>query len=107
MSAERIAKYEEWIRELETRKCNLAGARRLYFRIFIGAIFASILGFFKSPWFGVGAIATGIMFCCCGFYMVLVRSDEYDRELRRNRDELEKLLEKTGDAKGGPPSDAA
>jgi hypothetical protein len=105
MSAERIEKYEEWIRELEARKGNLASARRLYFRVFIGAIFVSVLGFFKSPWFGVGAILTGIMFCVCGFYMVLVRSDEYDRELRRNREELEKLLESGPDA--AAPGDPA
>jgi hypothetical protein len=91
VSDARIEKYETWIHELEERERALAGSRRLYTRVFIGAVVVSVLGFFWSVWFGVAALLTGIMFCVSGFYMVLVRGDEYKREIQRNREELEKL----------------
>jgi hypothetical protein len=59
MNRERLAKYDEWIKELESRQKNQADKRTLYIRFFTG--FVSTLGFAWGTWPGVAAVFTGLM----------------------------------------------
>jgi hypothetical protein len=91
MEAERLAKYEAWILELEAREKKLAASRPRYARLFVAIPIVSTLGFVWNPWVGVGTLLTGIMCCAFGFYVVAVRADDYVRELRSMRAEVERL----------------
>jgi hypothetical protein len=86
-----LAKYEAWAARLEDNIATLARQRRIYFRIFFGSIGLSFIGFFFGPWFGVGAFATGVMFCIAGLYISTTRRWEYERELVRTRNEISYL----------------
>jgi hypothetical protein len=88
---DQLAKYEAWAARLEENIATLTRQRRLYLRIFFGAIVLSVIGFFVGPWFGVGALFTGIMFCIAGLYISTTRTWEYQRELARTREEIAHL----------------
>lgn len=85
MSAEQAAKYEDWIRELEARQKALAGSRQRYLTFFAAALVASTFGFAWNAWIGAATLATGILFCAFGFYVVLARDGQYTREIEATR----------------------
>ena len=85
MSAEQLARYEDWIRELEARQATLAGSRRRYLRFFVGVMVASIAGFVWSAWVGAATLFTGVLFCLFGVYVVLGRERDYRDELAATR----------------------
>ena len=85
MSAEQVAKYEAWIRELEARQKTLAASRRRYLGFFVAALVASTLGFVWNAWVGAAGLVTGILFCVFGFYVVLARDGQYTREIEATR----------------------
>jgi hypothetical protein len=91
MSDDQLAKYEAWASRLEENIATLTRQRRLYLRIFFGAVGVSALGFFFGWWLGVGALATGIMVCIAGLYISTTRTWEYQRELARTREEIAHL----------------
>ncbi len=78
---DQLAKYEAWIVELERRRRDIAVNRPRYLRSLVGLLLASTLGFLWGVWFGVGALVTGILMCAFGFYTVLFREGEYEKEL--------------------------
>jgi len=88
MSDVQLAKYEAWAARLEENIATLVRQRRTFLRVFFGSIGLSIVGFFFGPWFGVGALATGVMFCIAGLYISTTRRWEYQRELVRTREEI-------------------
>jgi hypothetical protein len=89
VSEDQVAKYEAWAARLEENIATLVRQRRVFIRIFFGSIALSVVGFFIGPWFGVGAVVTGIMFCIAGMYISTTRRIEYQRELVRTRAEIE------------------
>jgi hypothetical protein len=78
---EQLEKYDAWIRELERRQVDIAVNRPRYLRFLVGVLIASTLGFFWGVWFGFGALVVGILMCAFGFYTVLFREGEYEKEL--------------------------
>jgi hypothetical protein len=88
MSEDQIAKYEAWAARLEENIATLVRQRRTYFKIFFGSVAVSLIGFLRSPWFGVGAIVTGVLVCIAGLYISTTRRWEYERELVRTREEI-------------------
>jgi hypothetical protein len=96
-AAERLAKYEAWLLELESRRTTLRKSRRRYLRFFLFVMFVSPLGWIWHPWIGAGAFITGVLFCAFGFYVVLFRGGEYDHEISQVRREIELL-------RGDPPA---
>ena len=88
MSDDQLAKYEAWATRLEENIATLGRQKRTYFRIFFGCVALSLVGFFRSPWFGVGAIFTGVFVCIAGLYISTTRRWEYERELVRTKEEI-------------------
>ena len=91
MNSERLAKYEGWVRELEARQKNLANTRARYSRLFVGLAVVSPFGFVWGPRFGLGALFTGLVMCAYGFYTVVVREQQYVREIAQTRSDIEDL----------------
>lgn len=91
MPAERIAKYEDWIRELETRQSELRSRRPRYLRAFAAILLASVLGFVWNPWIGAGSILTGILVYVFGYYVIAIRLRDYAADLASTRRELTSL----------------
>jgi hypothetical protein len=97
-AGEQLAKYEDWIREIERRQADIAVNRPRYLRFLVGLLVASLLGFLVGTWFGVGTLVVGILMCAFGFYTVLFREGEYEQELVHLRNVAKGLRAK---AKGG------
>lgn len=91
MNAERLQKYETWIRELERRETALAHRGPGFRRFFLGALVVSGGGFFVNPWIGVGTVFTGLMIWVFGLYVLRVRQNEYAHELQLARGEVARL----------------
>jgi hypothetical protein len=90
-ASEQLEKYEAWIQELERRQIDIAVNRPRYLRFLVGLLIASTLGFFWGVWFGLGALVTGILMCAFGFYTVLFREGEYEKELAHLRHVADEL----------------
>src|SRR5438552_19058108 len=86
-----VAKYETWAAKLESNIDDMAHQRRMFIRIFGGAVVLSIVGFFFGWWLGVATFFTGLMIAIAGVYMTTTRTLEYRRELGRTRDEVRRL----------------
>jgi hypothetical protein len=86
-----VAKYEAWAAKLEKNIEDLGHQRRMFIRIFGGAVVVSLLGFIVGWWLGVATFFTGLMICVAGVYMTTQRTLEYRRELGRTRDEVRRL----------------
>ena len=93
MPAERIAKYEGWIRELESRQRELQTRRPRYLRLFAAVLLASLLGFAWNPWIGAGSVLTGILVYVFGYYVIAIRLQDYAAELASARGQLAGLQE--------------
>jgi hypothetical protein len=93
MSQELIAKYEIWAERLERNIDQLAKQRRTFRLMFFGAAVVSAVGFFFGVWIGVATFFTGIMVCTAGLYITITREWEYERELKRMREEITRLRE--------------
>jgi hypothetical protein len=86
-----VAKYEAWATKLEKNIGDLAQQRKLFIRIFGGAVIVSGVGFVFGWWLGVATFFTWLMICIAGVYMTTTRTLEYRRELDRTRDEVRRL----------------
>ncbi len=98
---EKLAKYEAWILELESRQRTLATSRATYARLFAASLVLSFAGFFWNQWVGAGALLTGILFCIFGYYAIAVRQGDYERELKQTRREVARLRETATKPEGG------
>jgi hypothetical protein len=88
---EKLETYDAWLRELERRQEALQKERSFYQRSFLALPFISALGYAVSVWIGAAALFTGLIMCVFGFYVVVGRAREYEREIlltRRAADEL-------------------
>ncbi|HEY2514841.1 MAG TPA: hypothetical protein VGI39_28440 [Polyangiaceae bacterium] len=93
MPAERIAKYEDWIRVLESRQSELRARRPRYLRLFTAVLLASVLGFVWNPWVGAGTVLTGILVYVFGYYVIAIRLQDYAADLASTRRQLAGLRE--------------
>lgn len=91
MNGERITKLEAWIRELETRKRELAKTRRSWVRGFASIAVVSFAGFFFGPWIGAACAFTGCLMAIFGVYTVVVRAREYEHDLAHARRDVARL----------------
>jgi hypothetical protein len=98
-----LVKYEDWIREIERRQADIGVNRPRYLRFLVGLLFASLLGFIWGAWFGAGTLVVGILMCAFGFYTVLFREGEYEKELVHLRHVAAGLRAKAGDGEDGSP----
>jgi hypothetical protein len=88
---ERIAKLEAWIRELESRQRDLARTQGKWLRGFTGLAVGSLGGFVFGPWVGGACAFTGGMMAVFGFYTVLGRAKDYERDLENARRDVARL----------------
>ncbi len=88
---EKLAKYEEAIRELEAREADLARSRGGYMKIFTALALVSLAGFFWNVWAGAATLFTGVLMFIFGVYVVRVRAGDYSLELMHLRETAEEL----------------
>ena len=88
---EMLPKYEAWIAKLQSNIRDMGRQRRAFRIIFVAAVVLSAIGFFWGVWLGVGTLATGVMVSGAGLYITMTREWEYERELKRTRDEVTRL----------------
>ena len=88
---EMLPKYEAWIAKLQSNIQDMGRQRRAFRIIFVAAVVLSAVGFFWGVWLGVGTLATGVMVSGAGLYITMTREWEYERELKRTRDEVTRL----------------
>lgn len=91
MDRERITKLESWIGELETRQRHLAKTRGAWLRGFSILAVLSFGGFFFGPWIGGACAITGVLMAIFGFYTVLGRQKDYERDLENARRDVARL----------------
>ena len=89
--SEMAPKYEAWIAKLQSNIHDMGRQRRIFRMMFVGAVVLSAVGFFWGVWLGVATFATGVMVCGAGLYITMTREWEYERELKRTRDDLQRL----------------
>jgi len=95
MNAERIAKLEAWIRELEARQRHLATTRGAWLRGFAILAVVSFAGFLFGPWVGAASAFTGCLMAVFGAYTVFVRESDYERDLANARRDVARLRGET------------
>jgi hypothetical protein len=91
MTAERIAKLEAWIGELEARQRHLARTRGAWLRSFAVLAFLSFTGFLFGPWIGAACAFTGCLMAVFGVYTISVRAGDYERDLANARRDVTRL----------------
>jgi hypothetical protein len=91
VETERLEKYEAWVHTLESRQRELSSGRGMHVRLFLGFFVVSFAGFAFNRWIGIASVLTGMMCCAFGFYVVGVRANDYARELKVTRRELQQL----------------
>jgi hypothetical protein len=98
MDAEKLARYEDAIRELESRQADLQKNRGGYMKLFVGLVVVSFVGFFWNRWAGVGTLVTGVLMWVFGVYVVRIRAGDYELELAELRQTAAELREAQGNA---------
>jgi small basic protein len=91
MDREMLSKYEAWSAKLQSNIQDMGRQRRVFRRMFVGAVVLSAIGFFWGVWLGVATFFTGIMVCGAGLYITMTREWEYERELKRTRAEVDRI----------------
>lgn len=91
MNQELLPKYEAWIVQLEANIAAMHRQRRTFRLMFFGAAILSAVGFAFGKWLGVATFFTGIMVCGAGLYITMTRTWEYERELKRIREDKRRL----------------
>ena len=92
---ETIAKYEEWIRELERRKAASGGKKNLWWMLAGAAVTAPI----AYHWGAVAAafdVTFWVFLFVASLYLMTMHGWENDRQLEHARQELDDLLEREG-----------
>ncbi len=106
-AAQRLAKYEAWIREIERRQAELGRNRTGYMRGFFLLPPLSLVGFLWGGKIGGGALFTGIIMAAFGIYTVLVREGDYELNLAHLRKHAAALREAAREPGAPAPNDAA
>jgi hypothetical protein len=88
---EKLARYEEAIRELEARQGELEKNRAGYMKMFAALVVVSFAGFFWNVWLGAATFFTGVLMGVFGVYVVRVRAGDYALELEHLRETMEEL----------------
>lgn len=88
---EKLAKYEEAIRELEARQAELEKNRGAYMKVFAVIVVASLAGFAWNVWLGAATLFTGALMGLFGVYVVRVRAGDYALELAHLRETVDDL----------------
>ena len=86
-----LAKYDEWIAELEKRRGELDQGKALYTRLFYAFPVLSLLGFLKNVGTGAACLFTAVLMTSFGLYTVRVRASDYRTNLEGSRKMAQKL----------------